>query len=159
MNINRDKSINNNRQAIAGVQKHFSSTPTLAIDGTSMAPNDVIATFQAAIDATDAATSAEKAFHDAVAAKKAALAKSNVHLRALKTLVQNQLGSSQEALGDFGFSSPSRQAPDEATKAAAVAKRAATRAARHTMGKRQKAPIKGVAPTTPSPGPSVPKST
>ncbi|HEY4012235.1 MAG TPA: hypothetical protein VGM06_02770 [Polyangiaceae bacterium] len=158
MNINRDTSINNNRQAIAGVQKHFSSTPTLSLDGTSMTPNDVIATFQAAIDAADAATAAEKTFHDAVAAKRAAFVKSNVHLRALKTLVQNQLGSSHETLGDFGFSNPIRQVPDEDTKAAAVAKRAATRAARHTMGKRQKAPIKGVATTTPATTSSVPKS-
>jgi hypothetical protein len=45
--------------------------------------------------------------------------------------VQNQLGGADGVLGDFGFQAPSRKAPDETTKAAAVAKRAATRAAAH----------------------------
>jgi hypothetical protein len=53
-------------------------------------------------------------------------------------------------LGDFGFQNPTRKAPSEATKAAAVAKRAATRGARHTMGKRQKAQIKGEVQATPA---------
>jgi hypothetical protein len=44
--------------------------------------------------------------------------------------------------------------PDEVTKAAAVAKRAATRAARHTMGTRQKAKVKG---QPPAPAPTVVK--
>ncbi len=69
----------------------------------------------------------------------------------LKTLVKSQLGSSEGVLGDFGFSNPKRQTPDEATKAAAVVKRAATRDARHTMGKRQKAGIKGTVPATTAP--------
>ncbi len=76
-------------------------------------------------------------------AKEAAVAKGKGLITDLKTLVHSQLGSSESVLGDFGFSSPKRQTPDEATKAAAVGKRAATRAARHTMGKRQKAGIKG----------------
>ena len=140
MKITGEQVINNSRQAIAGVMKHFANTPTLALNGTPTTPTDVTATLQGAIDA---AAAAEKAFHDAVAAKRAAIAKSNAHLGALKALVKNQLGSSQGALGDFGFTSPSRQVPDEATKAAAVAKRAATRAARHTMGKRQEGADQG----------------
>ncbi len=51
----------------------------------------------------------------------------------LKTLAKSRLGSPDGALGDFGFSSPSRQTPDEATKVATIMKRAATREARHTM--------------------------
>jgi hypothetical protein len=148
---NTEKAINRSRQAIAGVKKHFAAVPTLALDGTAMTPDDVTAELQAAIDAADAAASVEKAFHDAVAAKHAAFAKTTARLRSLKALVQNQLGNSEEVLGDFGFSNTKPRTPDEATKAAAVAKRAATRAARHTMGKRQKAPIKGaVAAAVPS---------
>jgi hypothetical protein len=149
MKTNKNKTINDNRLAIAGVQKHFASTPALLLDGTTMTPKDVIATLQAAIDTIDRSTTAEKAFHDAVAAQNAAIAQGNATLSALKMLVKNQLGSTQ---GDFGFTTPTRQTPSEATKAAAVAKRAATRAARHTAGKRQKATVKGVvapAPATP----------
>jgi hypothetical protein len=156
MNTSRDKTINKNRQAIAGVKKHFASTPTLALDGSPTTPKDVIAALQAAIDAVDAAAAAEKVFHDVTAAQHAAIAKGNAVLKALKMLVHNQLGSAEGALGDFGFQAPKRKTPDEATKAAAVAKRAATRAARHTMGKRQKAKVKGQPPT---PSPTVVKPT
>jgi hypothetical protein len=147
----RDKTINNNRQAIAGVKKHFASTQALALDGSPTTPNNVIATLQAATDAIDAAVTANKAFHDATAAQHAAVTKGDAVLKALKTLVHNQLGGAQEVLGDFGFQAPSRKAPDEATKAAAVAKRAATRTARHTMGTRQRAKVKGIAPAPPPP--------
>jgi len=158
MKTNRNKTLNDSRLAIAGVQKHFANTPTLALDGATMTPKDVIAALQAAIDAIDKSAIAEKAFHDAVAAQTAATAKGNAVLRALKSLVKNQLGSTQGALGDFGFSVPTRQIPDEATKAAAVAKRAATRAARHTAGKRQKATVKGVVAATPATPPTATKS-
>jgi hypothetical protein len=148
MKTNRDKTINRNRQAIAGIQKHFGNTPTLALGGTPTAPKDVIATLQAAMASIDAAVAAEKAFHEATAAQHAAIAKGNTVLDSLKTLVLSQLGSGDGVLGDFGFSNPKRQASTEATKAAAVVKRAATRTARHTMGKRQKQNVKGAAPAT-----------
>lgn len=148
MNTNKDKNVNKFRQAIAGVQKHFASTPTLALAGTSMAPKDIVASLQGVIDAVDRSGATSKTFHDAVTAQHAALAKGNAILKALKMLVQNQLGSSQEVFGDFGFPIPTRKTPSEETKAAAVAKRAATRAARGTKGKRQKAKIKGAVPQT-----------
>jgi hypothetical protein len=157
MKTNKAKTINVNRQAIAGVQKHFASTPTIVLDGTPTAPTDVIAALQGANDAIDRAAAAEKAFHDAVTAKNAAIAKGNAFVGALKSLVKSQIGSSHGVLGDFGFSPPTRQTPDEATKAAAVTKRAATRTARHTMGKRQKAPIKGVVQATPATAPTTTK--
>lgn len=155
MRNNKDKTINTLRQAIAGVIKHFASTPTLVLDGTPMTPTAVNATFQAAIDRIDAAATAERAFHDAVTAQKAAIAAANALLRALAMLVKNQLGSTAAILGDFGITLPTRQVPTEATKAAAVLAREATRKARGTRGKRQKAGIKGQPPATP--GPTTPK--
>jgi hypothetical protein len=147
MRANRDKTLNKHRQAIAGIRKHFASAPTIALGGTPTPPNDAIAALQGSIDAVDAASASAHAFHVAVAAQHAAIAKGSGLLTDLKTLVKSQLGSSEGVLGDFGFTSPNRQTPDQATKAAAVAKRAATRAARHTMGKRQKLAVKGDVPT------------
>jgi hypothetical protein len=148
MASNKDKTVNQHRQGIAGIRKHFASVPTILLGGTPTTPNDATATLQGTIDAVDAADAAEQAFHSAVAAQNAAIAKGTGLLTDLKTLVKSQLGSSEGVLGDFGFSNPKRQTPDEATKAAAVVKRAATREARHTMGKRQKAGIKGTVPAT-----------
>ncbi len=163
MRTNRDRTINKHRQAIAGIRKHFASAPTIALGGTPTTPNDAIATLQGTIDAVDAANASAHAFHGAVAAQHAAIAKGAGVLTDLKTLVKSQLGSSEGVLGDFGFTSPSRQTPDEATKAAAVAKRAATRAARHTMGKRQRLAVKGdvkgadttPVATAPAPSPAI----
>jgi len=160
MFTNKDKTINKHRQAIAGIRKHFASAPTMVLGGTPTTPNDAIATLQGSIDAIDAASASEQAFHGAVAAQHAAIAKGSGLLTDLKTLVKSQLGSSEGVLGEFGFTTPSRQTPDEATKAAAVAKRAATRAARHTLGKRQKLAVKGdvkgadATPATSAPAPS-----
>ncbi|MDP8999056.1 MAG: hypothetical protein M3O46_02985 [Myxococcota bacterium] len=159
MKANRDKTINNNRQAIVGVQKYFATTPTIVLDGKPTTPKDVIATLQGAIDSIDTAAVAEKAFHDAVSAQHAAIAKGNAVLKLLKMLVQNQLGGAEGVLGDFGFQIPKRKTPNEATKAAAVAKRAATRDARHTMGKRQKAKVTGKAPAAPATPPTAAKPT
>jgi hypothetical protein len=143
----KDTLINRIRQAIAGVQKHYANTPTLSLDGTSVPTPDVIATFQAAVTSIDAATVAETAFHQAVAAQHAAVVKAEATLSGLQKLVDNQLGTKMRP--DFGFAVPTRKTPDEATKAQAVAKRAATRAARGTKGPRQKAAIKGQVPATP----------
>jgi hypothetical protein len=148
MATNKDKTVNQHRQGIVGIRKHFASVPTIPLGGTPTTPNDAIATLQGTIDAVDAAGAAEQAFRGAVAAQNAAIEKGTGLLTDLKTLVKSQLGSSEGVLGDFGFSNPKRQTPDEATKAAAVVKRAATREARHTMGKRQKAGIKGTVPAT-----------
>ena len=148
MTPNRDKILNQHRQAIAGMRKHYASAPTIVLGGTPIAPTEAIATLEGAINAIDAAAAAGQAFHGAVATQNAAIAKGRAVLKELKALVKSQLGSSESVLGDFGFNSPSRQTPTEATKAAAVVKRAATRKARQTMGKRQKANIKGTVPLT-----------
>jgi hypothetical protein len=106
MKTNKNKTVNDNRQAIAGVQKHFTTTPTLVLDGTPTTPKDVIATLQGAIDTVDQAATAEKAFHDAVAVQNAAVTKANALFKALKMLVHNQLGSSEAILGDSGLLDP-----------------------------------------------------
>ena len=55
----------------------------------------------------------------------------------------NEYALQPYVLADFGTEVASRQAPAASTVAEAVTKRADTRAARHTMGKRQKAAVKG----------------
>jgi hypothetical protein len=52
-------------------------------------------------------------------------------------------GTSPEALAAFGLHPKARVPLTVEAQAAAIAKRAATRAARHTMGSRQKKAVKG----------------
>ncbi len=149
-NHNKDAIINRIRLAIAGIQKYLSGSSALVLDGKSVPTATVLATLTGATTAVDGATTAEKAFHDAVAAQDAAVAAALALLVDLKTLVVNQFGQKGAATADFGFAQATRRTPDAATKAAAVEKRAATRAARGTKGPRAKQAIKGQVPATPA---------
>jgi hypothetical protein len=137
-----------NRKAIAGLRKHYASTPTMIFNGVSQATADVITGLQASIDAADATAAAAATFHKAVDAEKTANARGDAVYGGLKTFVTTQLKTSPDSMADFGFALPSRRTPDAATKADAVDKRSATRAARHTMGKRQKAKVTGAPAAT-----------
>jgi hypothetical protein len=141
-----------NRKAIAGVRKQFASTKTVVLDGVSYAPDDIVKALQGSIDAADATTAVTAQFHKTVDAERAANATADAVYAGLKTYVTSQYKASPDTLAEFGINLPSRQVPDAATAAAAVEKRQATRVARHTMGNRQKANVKGTV-TTPTAAP------
>jgi len=78
----------------------------------------------------------------------------------LRTYILGSYGTAAlQMLQDFGFTPPKPRGGKKtaSTKAQAVVQAKATRVARHTMGKRQKAKIKGTAPAQPvtTPGPTV----
>jgi hypothetical protein len=131
---------------IAGIQKH--NGPAIVVDGTSYAPADIVKALQGSIDAADATAAAAGAFHQAVTAEQSANAKGNDVYRALKQLLSTQYESQPGTLADYGIALGTKQVPDASTVATAVVKRAATRAARHTMGKRQKLAVTGTVSTT-----------
>jgi hypothetical protein len=134
------------RQMIAGVQKH--NGPAIIVDGSSYAVADIVKALQGSIDATDATASAAAAFHQAVVAEQAANAKGDGVYQALRAILITQYKSQPGTLGDYGITLVSKQVPAASTVATAVEKRAATRAARHTMGKKQKLAVTGTVSTT-----------
>jgi hypothetical protein len=70
-------------------------------------------------------------------------------IRAFVTVVRGTFGNSADVLADFGLAPTKAHAPQSAEqKAAAAAKRKATRALRNTMGKVQKKAIKSSVTTT-----------
>jgi hypothetical protein len=83
-------------------------------------------------------------------------------MSATTAYVKAAYGNSPDVLADFGIQTKARVPLTVDAKLTAAAKRAATRAARHTMGKRQKNAIKGdvtgvlVTPVTSTPTPTVP---
>jgi len=147
---NKGTIVNRINQAIVGIQDNFTGSKTILLDATPTKPTDAVATLQAAIDAIGKAASAELAFHAAVASQHEAIAAAEALLVNLEATVKVTLGSTPAILGGFGFTVTVKKAPTPAVKAAAVEKRAATRAARGTKGPRQKAAIKGTVPATPS---------
>src|ERR1019366_6620483 len=158
MNTSKANRSDRNRKAIVGVRKQYATTPTIVLDGVSFTPATIVQALQASIDAADATTAAAAAFHKgaaaaptaatavfhkAVAAEQAASFEADTVYKGLRTLVTSQFKTSPDTLAAFGFTLPARREPDAATVASGVEKNKATRTARHTMGKRQKAGIKG----------------
>jgi hypothetical protein len=143
-----------NRTMIAGVQKRLSALPSIVLDGQAFTLTALIKVLQDEIDAAGATLVAEGVFHKAVAAEKAALAEGEPVFRALRAFVLNLFKGQTDVLADFGITVVARQTPNAETQAAAVQKREATRRARGTAGKRQKASIKGGAPTPPATTPT-----
>ena len=139
-----------NRTMIAGVQKHLSTTPTITLNGQPLTQAALISVLQDEITTADATLLAEGLFHKAVAAEKAAVAAGEPVFRALRAFLLNLFEGQTDVLADFGITVIVRQVPTAATKAAAALKAKATRAARGTGGKRQKAKIVGTVQAAPA---------
>jgi hypothetical protein len=133
---------------IAGVQKHLSGASAIVVDGSSYAPAAIVKSLQGSIDSADATASATAAFHQATAAEKAASTQGDDLYQGLRTYLITQYKTQPDVLADFGITLGNKQVPDASTTATAVVKRAATRAARHTMGKRQKLAVTGTVSAT-----------
>ena len=151
MNTSKADRSDRNRKALAGIRKHYASVPTMVLYGISYARTDIEKAFQGAIDAADATSAATALFHKTVDAERTANASADAVFGGLKTFVTLQFKTLPDVMADFGFTPPSRQVPDVATKAAAAEKRLATRVARHTMGTRQKAKVTGTTPAATAP--------
>jgi hypothetical protein len=140
------------RKAISGINKHLLAVATLLLAGQSITPAALVQLFQAYVDLAAAIDTARAKVQALLAQEK--LMGVNVHLllQALHAFIVAQYGNqAAEMLADFGF------APKKATqltaeqKAAAAAKRTATRKARHTMGSKQKKDIHGAPAPAPAP--------
>jgi len=97
-----------------------------------------IVTLRSDVDAAKAATKAK------LAAEASQLPALRDLMIAFESYLRGAYGSQPDVLADFGLQPKKVRTPATVVaKAAALAKRAATRAARHTMGKVQKQAVKG----------------
>jgi hypothetical protein len=126
----------------------------IVIDGVKHTPAELAKVFQDGIDLADATDAAEKQWRAAVAAERAKMKELSSIQARLRGYVALTYGSASTELADFGFAPKTPKAVDATTKAEAVKKRAATRALRHTMGKRQRQEIKGGTPSEVPPPPT-----
>jgi hypothetical protein len=137
---------------IAGIGKRLQTVQSLAIAGKTYTPAEIVTLLQQQIDSASAVDAAAAKLRDATQAFRA-LSKGLVpFLDGFRHQVRNLFGDQAEALADFGIAPVKPATPlTVEQKAAASAKRRATRAARHTMGPKQKAAIKGAAPAPATP--------
>jgi len=148
---------------IAGVNKHLSTVTSVTIAGQSLTPAQIVQSLQTLVDLRTAVLAAQAS----AKAKVSAETTQSPPLRALMSVftayVRASYLASPEVLADFGLQTKSRAPLTTEAQTAAVAKRAATRAARHTMGSQQRKGVKGnvtgvtvtpIVATHPTPAPS-----
>ena len=138
-------------QAIAGVDKHFANVPSLELAGVSYTPMALKGILQGEIDAENQLGDARAMVRELTGSTRIVRAKARAVRSALRMYILTHKGpDAAQMLKDFGFVLKNKSTPTSETKAKAKAQAKATRAARHTMGSRQKQAIKGQAPSTPA---------
>jgi hypothetical protein len=131
------------RQLIAGTEKHFKSAAQVTILGSSFTPAQIVSelqslvTLRADVDASKASTKAK------IASEDTQMPALRAFMSAFESVLKGAFGSSPDVLADFGITRKSPAPITLEAKAAAAAKRASTRAARHTMGPKQKLAVVG----------------
>ncbi|HEY4013396.1 MAG TPA: hypothetical protein VGM06_08665 [Polyangiaceae bacterium] len=134
------------RHIIAGLDKHVAGVASVMLGGVDYDLGTLKALCQSDIDASDASVQARANLSAVVERERISHAKLDPLLRLLRAFVTARFGDTHEAsdtLADFAMKPRASSKPSIATKAEAIDKGRATRAARHTMGPRQKAKIKG----------------
>ncbi len=140
---------------IDGLTKHATSVPTLMIGGTTVQTADVIRTLQARILARKAPLTSRATWQSDVKADQEQRASTKTLVSGVRQALQVAFAGSIEVLADFGLKPRKTRVVTPEVQTAAAAKAKATRAARHTMGPKAKAKIKGVVPeATPETAPS-----
>ena len=148
----------------SGFVQNLQNAPTpLALGGQSFTPASLIAFFQSRIDAANQVVAAKAQWIDLGKKYTTLDLTADLVARGLKQYVMNAYGAASPLLADFGFTPPKRTPLTVEQKTLAIARRAATRKARNTLGKKQKEAIKGTVPPTvpvtpvaPSPTPPAP---
>jgi hypothetical protein len=142
MNQSKVKSVARDRLLIAAIGEHFTRSTVITLDGQSYKAKELLTMLQDHVDAVSAADVVKTKWQTAVGVATAKGSSVAGILPALRRHVLGTYGADSQAMKDFGFTAKVGKATAEVV-AAAVQKRAATRKARGTMGKRQKAKIKG----------------
>lgn len=140
--INRTTQQDKARKIITAINNNLPAQTNVTLAGTAYTRDTLVASVQQDIDIADAATNAKKTFFNAAATARAQIRARKAFYKGLQSYVEN-LFTDPNVIAQFGFTPHKTTTQDTTTKTAAVQKRAATRKARHTLGKNQKAGIKG----------------
>jgi hypothetical protein len=143
--MNRNKLIDSHADTLllAGLQKHFASTATMTFGGASHAPAEIQTALANRTAATTATAAATTTFHNAVAAEGQVRDGTQKLVADFRAFVMSTFGDDLEGLADFGLTPRRKAVRTPETKVVAAQKALATRKARGTKGKKQKAGIKG----------------
>jgi len=130
-------------QLIAGTSKHLANVTQVIVAGGSFTPTQVTEKLQALVKLRNDVDAAKALTKAKLAAEKTDMTSLRIFMDAFVTFVKAAYGTSPDVLADFGLHPKARTPQTVEAKTAAAAKRKATRAARHTMGAKQKKGVKG----------------
>jgi hypothetical protein len=152
------------KQLIAGTNKHLANVTQVLVAGGSFTPTQVAAELQALVNLRDDVEAAKASTKAKLALEVTDMPARRTFQDAFVAFVKAAYGNKPDVLADFGLHPKARAQLTVEAKTAAVAKRKATRAARHTMGAKQKKGIRGavtgivVAPVIAAPAATPPSS-
>jgi hypothetical protein len=143
-----EKKVTRYTAMITGIGENVGANESIPIEGVPTGKTALTGALQVFVDAVGNVATTHAAYRKAVAEKKAAAEPANETYLGVKTYAVANYAKDASKLGSFGLTTTTRKKPTAETLAAAVLKREATRAARGTKGKRQKAKITGETPAT-----------
>jgi hypothetical protein len=145
---NRTDQIASEQKLSDGLNKHAQTITSIVIGGTAMTTKDIIATLQTLIASANTVQSAKATWQSTIKADQDERTKLKTFVSGLKQALLVAFAGSIDTLADFGLTARKVRVLTPEQKTAAAAKAKATRAARHTVGTKQKKAIKGTVPTT-----------
>ena len=138
-------------QLMSGIETHYKKSESLPLQSKTVSVASILAMLPSRIDAARSAEAARATWRAAVQKEHDLRAQTDALLAAVVQYVSVVHGPSVDALADFGLAP---RKPPRALSGAEIAQKAAkakaTRAARHTLGDRQRAKIKGGATPPPA---------
>jgi hypothetical protein len=136
------------KQLVAGTKQYFSTVSSLTFGSGTFTPAQIEAFLQTLIDLRTAVDNAKSATKAKIVAEAAQAPSLRSQMAAYVAYVKAMFGNSPDVLANFGLKPKKARTPLTIDQlAAAAAKRAATRAARHTMGSKEKLKVKGTITT------------
>ena len=136
---------------IAGIQKHMAGLTSFSVGSQTMTVADIVKVFQDRLTTAQAAQAAHAQVSAAVKADRDKRAQTKSFATSFERIVRGMFAESPDTLADFGLKPFKQGTRTVEAVADAIAKSKATRAARHTMGSKQKEKIKGTVPPTAPP--------
>ncbi len=132
------------KQLVAGIGKHMTNVASVTLLGATMTPAEVAKSLETFAALRSDAEAAKANATTKVAAENAHAPALRALMDAFMAVVKAAYGTQADVLADFGLPPKRARTPLTAEQQAlSNAKRKATRAARHTQGRKQKAAIKG----------------
>jgi hypothetical protein len=142
---------------LAGLRQLMPADQTFTVHGQTLTAAQIVQALQAMADLYAALTRVEEQCQAAMTQARqplnAELPTMQQFLNGFDNVLRGFYGTGHPQLSDYGIASGARTPPSSVTQAQAAATATLTRAARHTMGKRQRLAIKGAKATLRMTGP------